>query len=78
MGLIFAVRPKFVPRAAAFSIGVRFIFHLYQGLAGAATVTTLGVVFTLFRRKTSVLVPFMLAHAFFDVFGLGSAYLYWW
>ena len=50
----------------------------HQGLAGAATVTTLGIVFILFRRKTSVLVPFMLAHAFFDVFGLGSAYLYWW
>ena len=78
MGLIFAVRPKLVPHAAALSIGVRFIFHLYQGLAGAATVTTLGIVFILFRRKTSALVPFMLAHAFFDVFGLGSAYLYWW
>lgn len=76
MGLVFAVKPKNLPQAVAFSIFVRFIFHTYQGLAGALTITTLGVSFWLFRRKIPVLVPFFLAHAIFDIFGL-SALGFW-
>lgn len=72
MGLVFAVKPKILPRAVAFSLFARFIFHTYQGLAGALTVTTLGVSFWLFRRKINVLVPFFLAHGIFDMFGLSA------
>lgn len=70
MGLVFAAAPGIRTRAVVFSLFVRFIFHTYQGLPGAFTVTTLGLVFLLFRRKVSTLVPFMLAHAVFDIFGL--------
>lgn len=70
MGLVFAVTPKMLPRVVMLSMMVRFLFHTYQGLAGALTITTLGLVFFLFRRQFSALVPFMLAHALFDVFGL--------
>lgn len=70
MGLVFTVKPKALPRAVVFSLFVRFIFHTYQGIAGALTITTLGISFWLFRRKINVLMPFFLAHSAFDIFGL--------
>lgn len=70
MGLVFAVAPKTLPRAFAYSLVVRFLFHTYQGMAGALTITTLGISFFLLRRKIPYLVPFFLAHGFFDMFGL--------
>lgn len=70
MGLVFAVKPQTLPKAIIFSLFIRFAFHTYQGLAGALTITTLGVSFWLFRRKIPVLIPFFLAHAAFDIFGL--------
>ena len=70
MGLIFVVHPKILPHMIGLSLIVRFAFHTYQGLASAFTITTLGVVFLLFRRKTNMLLPFILAHGFFDIFGL--------
>lgn len=53
------------------SLIIRFAFHTYQGLLGAMVISTLGMVFILLRLKDDELVAFMLAHAFFDVFGLG-------
>lgn len=70
MGLVFAVAPKMLSKAFAYSLLVRFVFHTYQGLAGALTVTTLGISFFLLRRKIPYLVPFFLAHGIFDIFGL--------
>lgn len=70
MGLVFTVKPKMLPKSIIFSLFVRFIFHTYQGMAGALTITTLGLSFWLFRRKIPVLVPFFLAHAAFDMIGL--------
>lgn len=77
LGLVYAVPPKNLPYILPFSLLVRFAFHTYQGLAGAATVTVLGVVYLLFRRKINTLLPFMLAHAFFDIFGLGILQTVW-
>lgn len=74
LGLVFAVRPRLFAPAFAFSLFVRFIFHVYQGLLGAASITTLGIVFFFYRRKIPALVPFMLAHSFFDVYGLNMGY----
>lgn len=70
IGLVFALPRRHWPLAIAFSLGVRFVFHTYQGLAGALVITTLGVVFALARYRLAYLWPFMLAHAVFDVFGL--------
>ncbi|QIM65901.1 hypothetical protein A4G16_00155 [Mannheimia granulomatis] len=72
MGLVFTIKQEMLPKAVIFSLFLRFILHTYQGLAGALTITTLGVSFWLFRRKIPVLVPFFLAHAAFDIFGLSS------
>lgn len=74
LGLIFAVQKQYLNQAIIFSLVVRFLFHTYQGLAGAMAITILGITFLLFRQKTHYLIPFMLAHAFFDVFGLGLPY----
>lgn len=76
MGLVFAVPKQTLPKAIAWSLSVRFIFHLYQGFAGALTIMTLGLTFWFFRRKTDMLLPFMLAHAVFDLFGLSL--MGWW
>ncbi len=76
LGLVFAVPRAILPLSVLFSLGVRFVFHIYQGLAAAAVVTTLGLVFLLFRRRISSLTPFMLAHSFFDIFGLSLAFLF--
>ncbi|QLD33615.1 CPBP family intramembrane glutamic endopeptidase [Mannheimia varigena] len=70
MGLVFAVKPQTLPKTIILSLFIRFAFHTYQGLAGALTITTLGISFWLFRRKIPMLVPFFLAHAIFDIFGL--------
>lgn len=70
VGLLFAVRKKHLPYVLLAGLLVRFAFHTYQGMAGALTITTLGVVFMLLRLKYRDLLPFMLAHSFFDLFGL--------
>ncbi|MDO4904887.1 MAG: CPBP family intramembrane metalloprotease [Lautropia sp.] len=71
LGLVFCVNRRHLPIAIAFSLFVRFIFHIYQGWVGALAVTLMGVVFLLFRRRIDSLLPFMLAHAAFDMLGLG-------
>ncbi|WLF84057.1 CPBP family intramembrane glutamic endopeptidase [Moraxella sp. ZY210820] len=71
LGLIFAVNKKYLPYVILFSLLIRFAFHTYQGIAGAMTITTLGIVFALLRYKYDDLPAFMLAHSFFDIFGLG-------
>ncbi|MFL1732550.1 CPBP family intramembrane glutamic endopeptidase [Moraxella oculi] len=70
VGLVALTAKKHLPLAIVLTLLVRFAFHTYQGLAGALTITTLGVVFLLLRRKSDELLPFTLAHSFFDLFGL--------
>lgn len=71
IGLVALTAKKHLPLAIIFTLFVRFAFHTYQGLAGALTITTLGIVFLLLRYKSDELLPFTLAHSFFDLFGLG-------
>ncbi|XXQ68778.1 CPBP family intramembrane glutamic endopeptidase [Neisseriaceae bacterium B1] len=71
IGLVPLVQRKHLPLVIVLSLLVRFAFHTYQGLAGALTITTLGIVFLLLRRKSNELLPFTFAHTFFDLFGLG-------
>lgn len=70
VGLLFAVPRKHLVWVLPFSLLVRFAFHTYQGTAAALTITTLGAVFIVLRLKYKELPPFMLAHSFFDLFGL--------
>lgn len=76
VGLAVLAKKQHLPIVFLMSLVVRFLFHTYQGFVGAFVIMTLGVVFFYLRQKDDELVPFMLAHAFFDVFGLGLP-LYW-
>ncbi|ARU64522.1 permease [Histophilus somni] len=71
LGLIFAVNKKALPYAIVFSLVIRFLFHTYQGMFYAVNVLLFGIVLLILRSKIKNLLPFTLAHAFFDVFGLG-------
>lgn len=81
MGLVYAVPARTLRWVLPLSIALRWAFHIYQGLAAATTIALMGVVFAVFRHRQlqpqlqpqsqPQLWPFMLAHAFFDVFGLG-------
>lgn len=70
LGLIFCVEKPRLPYVIGLSLVIRFAFHTYQGLSAAAIISTLGIVFFIIRLRHQELVPFMLAHSFFDVFGL--------
>lgn len=74
LGLLFCVPQCAQGLMYAYSLLVRFSFHTYQGISSAIAIALLGGVFLLFRRKLSTLVPFMLAHSFFDLFGLGTMF----
>ncbi|MDO4430751.1 MAG: CPBP family intramembrane metalloprotease [Lonepinella koalarum] len=71
LGLIFAVPKNRLIYVVIFSLVVRFLFHTYQGLFSAVGVALFGIILVFLRWRFSVLIPFMLAHSFFDVFGLG-------
>lgn len=71
MGLAFAVKPTHQKYALVLSIFVRFIFHTYQGMESAITIALMGIVFIFLREKIKSVVPFMLAHTIFDIFGVG-------
>jgi len=72
LGLMFCVPKRYYSWIIAYSLLVRFSFHTYQGLESAIVITGLGVVFLIYRWRVSALLPFMLAHAFFDITGYGA------
>lgn len=75
IGLVYAVDKRYLPYALVGSLFVRFIFHVYQGIPVAIGIMCIGVAFILLRKRVHSLIPFMLAHAVFDIFG---ASLYAW
>ncbi len=84
------VTSRYLYIALIFSLMARFSFHLYQGLASAAVITTLGISYLAWywwlngakfhhddmaiNKLRPSLLPFMLSHSYFDVFGLGFPY----
>ncbi|MBR8703013.1 CPBP family intramembrane glutamic endopeptidase [Porphyromonas levii] len=71
MGLTFAVNAQYRLVAIIASIFIRFGFHLYQGVLSAFGIALMGVVFICIRQKFTSLVPFVLVHSIFDIFGTG-------
>ncbi len=69
MGFVFAADKRHRSYALAGSLFVRFIFHIYQGIPVAIGILFMGIAFILLRKRIHSLVPFMLAHAIFDMFG---------
>lgn len=71
MGLTFAVNPQSRFFAILASIFIRFGFHIYQGLPSAFGIALMGLIFACVRHKVNSLVPFLLVHTLFDIFGSG-------
>ena len=71
MGIVFLPPKKQQIYVIFFSIFLRFLFHIYLGIPAAIGVMCMGIVFLLVRRKTKSLLPFVLTHSLFDIFGVG-------
>lgn len=80
LGMCLAVKPKYLKFAVPFSLLVRFSFHTYQGLTSAIGIGFLfGLYFYLFFRnsKDKNLIPFFIAHAIADIFGISLIFQFW-
>lgn len=73
MGITFLVEKRFQIHVLIGSMILRFAFHTYQGIGTALGITLMGLVFILIRQKISALIPFIVVHALFDMFGAGIA-----
>lgn len=80
LGICLAVRPQYVRWAVPFSLLVRISFHTYQGMMFALGIGLLfgGFLYLLYRRSGDKnLLPFFIAHAMGDIFGLGIIAYLW-
>ena len=78
LGICLSVRKENLKWVLPFSLVVRTSFHTYQGMISALGI---GILFGLFlyflytKSKNKNLVPFFVAHALGDVFGVGLFYI---
>lgn len=56
--------------AVSVSVGIRALYHLYQGPLAAVGIIPVGLVFTWYYARTHRLWPVVVAHAIFDFVGL--------
>lgn len=78
LGVCMSVKKKQRIPVLIYSIIIRFSFHTYQGFAAALGIGFIigGLyIFFYYKSKDKNLYPFMLSHAFADVFGAGLLYL---
>lgn len=80
LGICLAVRKEHLKWAFPFSLLIRVSFHTYQGMISALGI---GLLFGIFmylmyrRSKDRNLLPFFIAHAIGDIFGLGVLSYFW-
>lgn len=80
LGICLAVRKEHLKWAVPFSLLIRVSFHTYQGMVSALGIGLLFGIFMylLYRRsKEKNLLPFFIAHAIGDIFGLGILSYFW-
>lgn len=80
LGICLAVRKEHLKWAVPFSLLIRVSFHTYQGIISALGIGLLFGIFMylLYRRsKDRNLLPFFIAHAIGDLFGLGILSYFW-
>jgi membrane protease YdiL (CAAX protease family) len=61
--------------AAALSVIVQSSYHLYYGWAGAAALSFQFLVFALYYARSRRVLPLIVAHGFFDLYGLFRLWL---
>lgn len=71
LGLAFCSSKRWRPYILIFVLVIRVSFHTYQGVISTFGILLFGVILTLLRFKIKNLLPFTIAHSFFDIFGLG-------
>ena len=59
--------------ALSVTVGVRLIYHLYQGPLGVASIVPIGFIFGWFYIKYGKLWSVIVAHALMDFIGLTSS-----
>lgn len=57
-------------RAVNISVGVRVLYHLYQGIAGIITIVPMGLIFSYYYYKRRKLWPLIFAHGVMDFIAL--------
>lgn len=80
LGICLAVRKEHLKWAVPFSLLIRVSFHTYQGIISALGIGLLFGIFMylLYRRsKDRNILPFFIAHAIGDIFGLGILSYFW-
>ena len=80
LGICLAVRREHLKFAIPFSLLIRVSFHTYQGMLSAVGIgIILGSFFLIafYRTKDRNLLPFFIAHALTDIFGIGILTYYW-
>ncbi|RLP08221.1 CPBP family intramembrane metalloprotease [Propionibacterium australiense] len=80
LGICLAVKPHQLKWAVPFSLLVRASFHTYQGMINALGIGVLfgGLIYLLYKRsKDKNLLPFFIAHAMGDIFGVGLVSYFW-
>ncbi len=80
LGICLAVRKEHLKWAVPFSLLIRVSFHTYQGIISALGIGLLFGIFMylLYRRSNDRnLLPFFIAHAIGDIFGLGILSYFW-
>ncbi|PIE45985.1 MAG: hypothetical protein CSA44_01135 [Gammaproteobacteria bacterium] len=70
LGLLCTVSQKLLPASIIIGLIIRFLLHIYQGIFSALIILAMGIIFLVCRKYIKNLVPFFLAHAFFDFYGL--------
>ncbi len=80
LGICLAVRKEHLKWAVPFSVLIRVSFHTYQGILSALGIGLLfgGFLYLLYRQSRGKnLLPFFIAHAIGDIFGLGILSYFW-
>lgn len=80
LGICLAVRKEHLKWVVPFSLLIRVSFHTYQGIISALGIGLLFGIFMymLYRRSNDRnLLPFFIAHAIGDIFGLGILSYFW-
>lgn len=74
LGIVLAVRRRWLWVAIVLSLIVRFSVHTYQGLEAAFIITAMGLQMLILYYWIRRLWPFMVAHMLADIFGLSLLY----
>jgi membrane protease YdiL (CAAX protease family) len=56
--------------AVVISVAVQFCYHLYYGWSGALSLSFMFLIFALYYARSSRALPIVVAHGFFDIYGV--------